>query len=70
MWPASALLTGNGIAFILRSPGTEHGDWWSINGVWIYAGAAAVSMALEVPDQVPGQAHLQPVEPRRSSSAS
>ena len=27
MWPASALLTGNGVAFILRVPGTEHGDW-------------------------------------------
>ena len=36
MWPASALLTANGIAFILRIPGTEHGDWWSLNGWWIY----------------------------------
>jgi len=27
MWPASALLTGNGVAFILRVPGTPHGDW-------------------------------------------
>jgi ASPIC and UnbV len=25
MWPASALLTGNGVAFVLRVPGTEHG---------------------------------------------
>src|SRR5438132_6218563 len=24
MWPASALLTGNGVAFVLRVPGTEH----------------------------------------------
>ena len=44
MWPASALLTGNGVAFILRVPGTEHGDWWSLNGWWIFAGAAAVSL--------------------------
>jgi hypothetical protein len=44
MWPASALLTGNGVAFILRVPGTEHGDWWSINGWWIFAGTAAVSL--------------------------
>src|SRR5919197_3661687 len=29
MWPASALLTGNGVAFVLRVPGTQHGDWWS-----------------------------------------
>jgi Na+-translocating ferredoxin:NAD+ oxidoreductase RnfD subunit len=44
MWPASALLTGNGIAFILRVPGTEHGDWWSMRGWWIYAGTAAVAL--------------------------
>ena len=44
MWPASALLTGNGVAFILRVPGTEHGDWWSLRGWWIFAGAAAVSL--------------------------
>src|SRR4051794_20914928 len=44
MWPASALLTGNGVAFILRVPGTEHGDWWSLRGWWIFAGTAAVSL--------------------------
>ena len=44
LWPASALLTGNGVAFILRVPGTVHGDWWSMNGWWIYAGTAAVSL--------------------------
>jgi hypothetical protein len=25
-------------------PGTEHGDWWSTNGWWIFAGTAAVSL--------------------------
>ena len=44
MWPASALLTGNGVAFILRVPGTEHGDWWSMNGWWIFAGTAAIAL--------------------------
>jgi Na+-translocating ferredoxin:NAD+ oxidoreductase RnfD subunit len=44
MWPASALLTGNGVAFILRVPGTEHGDWWSLHGAWIFAGTAAVAL--------------------------
>ena len=44
MWPASALLTGNGVAFILRVPGTEHGDWWSMQGAWIFAGTAAVAI--------------------------
>src|SRR5690242_7190734 len=44
MWPASALLTGNGVAFVLRVPGTQHGDWWSLRGWWIYAGTAAVAL--------------------------
>src|SRR4051794_8737733 len=44
MWPASALLTGNGVAFILRVPGTQHGDWWSLHGWWIFVGTAAVSL--------------------------
>jgi len=44
MWPASAMLTGNGVAFILRVPGTTHGDWWSLHGWWIFAGTAAISL--------------------------
>src|SRR5579859_5711041 len=44
MWPASALLTGNGVAFVLRVPGTHHGDWWSTRGWWIFVGTAAVSL--------------------------
>ncbi|MDX6475291.1 MAG: hypothetical protein QOH95_802 [Gaiellaceae bacterium] len=44
MWPASALLTGNGVAFILRVPGTRHGDWWSLRGWWIFMATAAVSL--------------------------
>lgn len=43
-WPASALLTGNGVAFILRVPGTRHGDWWSLRGAWIFAAVAAVAL--------------------------
>ena len=44
MWPASALLTGNGVAFVLRVQGTQHGDWWSLRGAWIYAATAAVAL--------------------------
>jgi Na+-translocating ferredoxin:NAD+ oxidoreductase RnfD subunit len=40
MWPASALLTGNGVAFVLRVPGTRHGDWWSLHGWWLYVAVA------------------------------
>lgn len=43
-WPASALLTGNSIAFILRTNGTEHGDWWSLNGIEWFILAALVSL--------------------------
>src|SRR5215204_5307065 len=43
-WPASALLTGNGIALLLRVPGTEHGDWWSVRGWPIYVGAGAFAV--------------------------
>ena len=28
LWPASAMLTGNGIAFIMRIPGTQHDQGW------------------------------------------
>jgi len=45
MWPASGLLTGNSAAFILRTPGTLHGQWWSTNGLWIFVAVVAVSMA-------------------------
>jgi hypothetical protein len=45
MWPASGLLTGNSAAFILRTPGTLHGQWWSLHGIWIFVGVVAISMA-------------------------
>ena len=45
LWPASGLLTGNSTAFILRVPGTFHGDWWSTHGFWIFVGVVAFSMA-------------------------
>ena len=45
LWPASGLLTGNSTAFILRVPGTFHGQWWSLHGIWIFIGVVAVSMA-------------------------
>jgi hypothetical protein len=44
MWPASALVTGNGVAFILRVPGTAHGDWWSLRGAWIFVATAAIAV--------------------------
>lgn len=46
-WPASALLTGNSIAFILRTNGTQHGDWWSLNGIEWFIVAALVSLLVK-----------------------
>ena len=34
----------NSIAFILRASGTEHGDWWSLNGIEYFVLAALVSL--------------------------
>ena len=44
MWPASALLTGNGVAFVLRIPGMPHGDWWSLRDWWLYVAVAGGSL--------------------------
>ena len=60
MWPASALLTGNGVAFVLRVPGTEHGDWWSMNGWWIFAGTSAVALLSKYVIRVRGRHVFNP----------
>lgn len=44
LWPASALLTGNSVALLLRTAGTRHGDWWSLDGIGIFAAACLLSM--------------------------
>lgn len=44
VWPASGILTGNSISFILRASGTKHGDWWSLRGVQFFVLAAVVSL--------------------------
>ncbi len=46
-WPASALLTGNSIAFILRASGTRHGDWWSLHGIGYFVLAALAAMLVK-----------------------
>ena len=44
VWPASGILTGSSIAFILRASGTVHGDWWSLNGIQFFVLAGVVSL--------------------------
>jgi len=44
VWPASAMLTGSGVALILRVPGTPPGDHWSTHAWYMFAGVAAFSL--------------------------
>jgi Na+-translocating ferredoxin:NAD+ oxidoreductase RnfD subunit len=45
VWPASAMLTGSGVALILRVPSTPPGDHWTTHAWWVYAGVAAFSLS-------------------------
>ena len=44
VWPASAMLTGSGVALILRVPGTPPDDTWSFHAWYVFAGVAAFSL--------------------------
>jgi hypothetical protein len=44
VWPASAMLTGSGVALILRLVGMERGDHWSWRGWYVFAAVAAASL--------------------------
>jgi len=44
VWPASAMLTGSGVALILRVPGTPPNDHWSTHAWYVFAGVAAFSL--------------------------
>jgi hypothetical protein len=44
VWPASGMLTGSGVALILRLIGMESGDYWSWTGWHYYALVGAVSL--------------------------
>ena len=44
VWPASAMLTGSGVALILRIVGQERGDHWSWRGWHLFALVAGLSL--------------------------
>lgn len=44
VWPASAMLTGSGVALIFRVIGTENGDYWSWRGWYLFATVAGLSL--------------------------
>lgn len=44
VWPASAMLTGSGVALILRVPGTPRDEPWNTDHWYLFAGVAALSL--------------------------
>ena len=44
VWPASAMLTGSGVALILRVVGTPPDQPWSTYAWWVFAGVAGLSL--------------------------
>ena len=44
VWPASAMLTGSGVALILRVPSTPQGDHWTTHDWYVFAGVAGFSL--------------------------
>ena len=45
VWPASAMLTGSGVALIMRVVGTPADQPWYTGDWWVFAGVAAFSLA-------------------------
>ncbi len=45
VWPASAMLTGSGVALIMRAVGTPAGDPWGVMDIGLFAGVAAFGLA-------------------------
>lgn len=44
VWPASAMLTGSGVALILRYVGTLPDDHWTFDGWYVFAAIAGLSL--------------------------
>jgi len=44
VWPASAMLTGSGVALIFRVNGTENGDYFSTRGWYLFAIVAGLAL--------------------------
>ena len=59
-WPASAMLTGSGVALILRVPSTPPGDHWTFHHWWLFSGVAAFSLATKYLARFRGQPLFNP----------
>jgi hypothetical protein len=60
VWPASAMLTGSGVALILRVVGTPAGQPWVTDGWYIFAGVAAFSLLTKYVIKVRGSHVFNP----------
>jgi Na+-translocating ferredoxin:NAD+ oxidoreductase RnfD subunit len=60
VWPASAMLTGSGVALILRVPDTPVGSHWSTHAWWVFAAVAALSLATKYIVRVRGSQLFNP----------
>ena len=60
MWPASGLLTGSGVALILRLSGMTFGDFWSWEGWYWFALVAALSIGTKFLIRIDGQHVFNP----------
>lgn len=60
VWPASAMLTGSGIALILRVPDTPLHDHWTFHKWYVFAGVAAVAILIRQVVQYRGNPLFNP----------
>lgn len=60
VWPASGMLTGSGVALILRLVGMEGGDYWSWDGWYWFALVAGVSILTKFVVKIRGQHVFNP----------
>ena len=60
VWPASAMLTGSGIALILRVPDTPLHDHWTFHRWYVFAGVAAVAILIRQVVQYRGNPLFNP----------
>ena len=60
VWPASAMLTGSGVALILRLVGMDSGNYWAWSGWHWFAGVAAVSVLTKYVIRVRGEHVFNP----------
>jgi len=60
VWPASAMLTGSGVALILRLPSTPVDDHWTFHKWYVYAAVAVLGLLTKYLIRSPGTPIFNP----------